>query len=214
MNQLLEKILEQEDFEELFQPATAKELKARQARAVEEALKDGECTQNPDGTWSCEGNVDLFNLGLKRLPVKFKRVKGSFLCEHNQLTTLEGAPEYVGRYFFCEHNQLTSLEGAPKKVEESFHCDHNRLTTLKGAPEYVGKNFYCRDNRLTSLEGAPKYVGGRFVCNHNQLTSLEGAPEYVGGVLDVAVNSLSEEEIRKAVDKGYKITGIGSENKG
>ncbi|MHA1883076.1 MAG: hypothetical protein ACTSUO_08530 [Candidatus Thorarchaeota archaeon] len=202
MNQLLEKILEQEDFEELFQPATAEELKARQADAVEEALKDGECTQNPDGTWSCEGNVDLSDLGLKKLPVKFKRVDGNFYCDHNQLTSLDGAPEYVGGNFFCSHNRLTTLKGAPEYVGRCFYCNHNRLTTLKGAPEHIGEHFFCYHNQLTTLEGAPEYVGGYFDCGHNQLTSLEGAPEYADGCL-CAHNPVPKEELKKTVKRDY-----------
>ncbi|MHA1883074.1 MAG: hypothetical protein ACTSUO_08520 [Candidatus Thorarchaeota archaeon] len=149
MNQLLEKILEQEDFEELFQPATAEELEARQADAVRFALKDGKCTQNEDGTWSCKGNVDLGRLNLKKLPVKFKRVEGNFYCDHNQLTSLDGAPEYVGKDFDCSHNQLTTLEGGPKRVEGYFYCEHNQLTSLEGAPEYVGGSFDCSFNLVS-----------------------------------------------------------------
>jgi len=81
MNQLLEKILEKDkeeaEFDALFQPATAEEIEARQARLVEEALKKGKCTQNSDGTWSCKGDVDLSDLNLKKLPVKFKFEKAS-----------------------------------------------------------------------------------------------------------------------------------------
>jgi hypothetical protein len=32
-------------------------------------------------------------------------------CNYNQLTTLEGAPEYVGSHFYCHNNQLTTLDG-------------------------------------------------------------------------------------------------------
>jgi len=72
--------------------ASAEEIEARQKEAVQEALKKGECTQNSDGTWSCKDDIDLSDLNLKRLPVKFKIVGGYFDCSNNQLRTLEGAP--------------------------------------------------------------------------------------------------------------------------
>jgi len=47
MNPLLEKLLKEED---IFKPFTREEL-------IEIKLKN--CTKNPDGTYSCEGDVDL-----------------------------------------------------------------------------------------------------------------------------------------------------------
>jgi hypothetical protein len=64
--------------------------------------------------------------------------------------------------FWCNNNRLTTLEGAPEVVGRDFWCNNNRLTTLKGAPEVVGRGFYCHDNSLTTLEGAPQSVGGDF----------------------------------------------------
>ena len=59
----------------------------------------------------------------------------------------------------CQDNQLTSLEGAPQYVGGNFSCKRNYLKTLKGAPQYVGCKFWCQYNYLTSLEGAPMNVG-------------------------------------------------------
>ena len=91
---------------------------------------------------------------------EFGKVDGNFNCACcNSLTSLEGAPKYVGKDFYCFFcNSLTSLEGAPKYVGKDFNCACcNSLTSLEGAPKYVGKDFYCFFcNSLTSLEGAPK----------------------------------------------------------
>jgi len=62
MNPLIEKLLK----EDIFKPYTKEEvLKLR--------LKD--CTKNPDGTYSCDGDVDLsklnFLLSLRKLEVVF-----------------------------------------------------------------------------------------------------------------------------------------------
>ncbi len=87
------------------------------------------------------GDVDLFDLGLTKIPINFTEVGGIFVCFHNQLTSLEGAPKIVGKNFNCSHNQLTSLEGAPKEVGGNFVCNNNPLKSLKGAPEKVDGNL-------------------------------------------------------------------------
>jgi hypothetical protein len=89
-------------------------------------------------------------------------VKGSFWCESNQLSTLDGAPRTVGVDFDCAYNKLTSLTGAPRTIKGKFNCSRNQLTTLVGAPQTVEWNFNCLDNQLTTLEGAPETVEGNF----------------------------------------------------
>ncbi len=117
-------------------------------------------TINPDGAVDVEGNVDLANKGLRKLPLKFGRVTG---------------------YFDCSHNQLTSLEGCPPEIREAFWCYNNQLTSLEGCPREIGGSFWCYNNKLTSLEGCPREIGGIFICYNNNLTSLKGAPEYIEG---------------------------------
>jgi len=90
-----------------------------------------------EGKWDVPGNLDLSSLGLTELPPMGK-VGEDFYCGHNQLTSLEGAPQTVGGGFYCSHNQLTSLEGTPQEVGRSFYCHNNQLTSLKGAPQTVG----------------------------------------------------------------------------
>ena len=97
-------------------------------------------------------DVDLEELNLTKIPIRFGT---------------------VGGYFNCENNKLTSLEGAPEKVGISFNCSFNLLTSLKGSPKVVGNNFYCYCNKLTSLEGAPEKVGGDFYCYANEVKFTE-----------------------------------------
>jgi len=79
--------------------------------------------------------------------LKIRRVHGGFHCQHNNITSLKGAPSSVDRNFYCYNNNLTSLEGAPSSVGRSFWCDNNKLTSLDGAPRSVGDSFYCRDQK-------------------------------------------------------------------
>lgn len=134
-----------------------------------------------NGTIVVEGSMDIGHKRLTKLPdLTQVVVKGSFWCNSNQLTSLEGAPAFVGGDFVCSHNKLTSLEGAPSTVKGNFICSGNRLASLTGAPSVVGVSFVCSDNFLTTLEGAPASIGENFWCDKNRLTSLVGAPRTIG----------------------------------
>jgi len=127
-----------------------------------------------DGLVNVDGDVDLSDKSLTKIPIKFGSVSGGFYCNSNKLTSLEGAPQSVGSDFDCNSNKLTSLEGAPQSVGSDFDCHSNKLASLEGAPQIVGGDFYCHSNKLASLEGAPQSVGGDFYCSYN-------TPQIVGG---------------------------------
>jgi len=129
-------------------------------------------TINSDGTVDVYDSVDIEDLRITKLPLKFG---------------------YVSGYFYCGRNRLKSLEGSPKEVGGDFSCDYNQLVTLQGSPIKVGGYFDCRYNQLTSLEGAPRKVGEGFYCGSNQLTSLLGGPEEVGGYFNYLSNPLPKE---------------------
>jgi len=149
-------------------------------------------TINPDESIDVDGNVNLFNIGLKKIPLKFRNVRGNFYCHSNKLTSLEGCPQSVDGGFYCSENQLTSLEGCPQSVSGNFSCSTNKLTSLEGCPQSVGGAFSCYENQLTSLEGCPQSVSGNFYCSDNQLTSLEGCPQSVGGDFLCHSNQLTD----------------------
>jgi hypothetical protein len=91
----------------------------------------------------------------------------NFYIGHRGLKTLVGQdiPDIVEGFFDCDHNNLTSLEGAPRYVGNFFGCSYNNLTSLEGAPKYVGGYFFCYENKLTSLEGLPEYIRGGVYCD-------------------------------------------------
>ena len=76
-------------------------------------------TINSDGTVDVNGTVYLKSSLLREIPIQFGAV-GSFYCNHNLLTSLEGCPKEVKGDFFCENNKLTSLEGCPEKNRWTF----------------------------------------------------------------------------------------------
>jgi hypothetical protein len=109
-----------------------------------------------------DGNVNLNNMKLTKLPFNFGKVDGFFVCGGNNLTTLEGSPHTVGRDFYCNHNNLTTLEICPQIVGGNFSCDYNKLTTLEGAPQTVGGGFYC-SNQKSGKKFTEEEV--RAICN-------------------------------------------------
>jgi hypothetical protein len=125
-----------------------------------------------DGKVNVDGNVNLSNRGLTKLPISFGVVTGNFYCSYNKLTSLEGCPSSVGDYFNCYNNLLTSLEGGPSSVGGGFSCNANQLTSLEGGPNSVGGVFSCSNNKLTSLEGCPDSIGGDFYCGNNPIYEL------------------------------------------
>jgi hypothetical protein len=135
-----------------------------------------------DGTIVVPGELDISSRCFTALPdLTAVVVAGDFWCSNNLLTSLKGAPRFVGGDFHCSYNLLTSLAGAPPSVGGAFYCVANRLTSLKGAPAEIAKDFHCYDNELTDLASGPHKAGGDFLCNANHLISLRGAPEDVGG---------------------------------
>ena len=110
-------------------------------------------TINGDGSIDVDGNVNLSNKRLTKLPLKFRNVSGGFWCDNNQLTSLEGSPQSVGGGFSCYYNQLTSLEGCPKSVGGSFWCDNNKLKDVYGIKEgfRLGGRFNIGNNPVYQI---------------------------------------------------------------
>ena len=114
------------------------------------------CTK---GSWSVNpatGLVDVdynFHCNQQNLKdfkgVRFGHITIDFDCRDNQLTSLKGAPQTVGRHFYCSYNDLTDLKEAPQTVGGGFYCGENLLTSLEGAPQIVKGDFYCRNNPVS-----------------------------------------------------------------
>ncbi len=67
-------------------------------------------TINPDHSIDVDGDVDISNKGLTKLPLKFGKVSGYFNCTNNKLTNLKGMSSVGGNFDFSGNN-ITSLEG-------------------------------------------------------------------------------------------------------
>jgi hypothetical protein len=112
---------------------------------------DGICSElgiknykiNSDGTVDVDGTVNISNNGLKKIPLKFGKVSGSFDCSFNILTSLEGSPRSIGGNFNCDRNRIKSLKEGPKEVKGYYWAgscnDDNPLN--KDDYEWAKKNF-------------------------------------------------------------------------
>jgi hypothetical protein len=56
---------------------------------------DGTYTIQSDGTVDVNGDVNMYNMKLTEIPVKFGKLTGNFHCDNNQLTNLDGAPKSI-----------------------------------------------------------------------------------------------------------------------
>ena len=109
-------------------------LTAEQIEWLDEYVEGRWKLNRQTGLINVVGDFDCNGQGLTDLKgVRFGKVSGSFNCYNNQLTSLEGAPQSVGRSFNCNNNQLTTLVGAPHSFSGSFYCGGNPVTasTLK-----------------------------------------------------------------------------------
>ncbi len=64
---------------------------------------------NENGEVDVDGNVNMRNMNLTEIPVKFGRVGGWFDCYNSNLTTLKNCPTSVNPSsgFYCFRNNLT-----------------------------------------------------------------------------------------------------------
>ena len=154
-----------------------------------EEFEISQYTINDNLTVDVNDHVDISYCHLKKIPIQFGVINGSFNCSHNKLTTLKGAPFIVRGLFNCSFNLLKDLSYSPKEAQNLI-CSNNKLTTLKGAPQDL-VNMYCEKNRLTNLEGAPAKIHNTLDVSDNEITSLTGVSKEIGHCLSINKNTLS-----------------------
>ena len=133
-------------------------------------------TINNDGTIDVDGGVYLYHMDLTKIPFKFGKVTGDFLCYNNKLTSLEGCPNEVGGYFACFNNQLTNLIGGPQEVGADYSCYNNKLETLEGCAGDIGEYLDCTNNNLEMLD-CSSVINGDIYCSGN---GFKEEPEFFG----------------------------------
>ena len=147
-------------------------------------------TINDDLTVDVDGDVYISYKNLAEIPVNFNKVHGYFDCRNNELISLEGCPNIIGKSFNCSNNRLTSLVGCPSTINGSFNCYNNYITSLKYCPTTINGDFDCRNNLLTSLEYFPTFIKESIYLHYNNLTNLKGCPTIVNGDFYCSYNNL------------------------
>lgn len=137
-----------------------------------------------------EGNVDITGLYLTEIPDFLADVEcsGYFMCNNNNLTSLEGMPKFkwvpyhiknMGIHCF-QNKPLTSLKGVPTEIRGNLICNKCSITSLENGPTRVGGEFDCSGNQLSDLLNGPTDVGTHYICSFNRLKTLNGAPTRIG----------------------------------
>jgi hypothetical protein len=109
-------------------------------------------TINSDGSIDVGGDVDLSYFKISNIPLKFGIIIGNFDCSSNNLTSLKGCPEFVGKGFYCQGNKITSLEYLPKRIGGFIDCNHNKIWSFGGIPDnYSHDEFYCYGNPIQNI---------------------------------------------------------------
>lgn len=124
---------------------------------------------NDDLSVDVNGDVDLSNRRLYKIPIKFGRINGNFYCSYNKLKSLDGCPTIVECDFDCSNNELTSLDGCPIHIGGMFNCRYNKLISLVNGPKYVGVHYLVDNNEITSLYNFKCNIGKNFYCRNNKL---------------------------------------------
>lgn len=172
---------------------------------------------NDDLSIDVDGDVDISQKNLTKIPIKFGKVAGNFICNGNILTNLVNSPKEVGGSFVCDSNHLKSLHNSPRIVNGDFYANNNEIETLRGCPEFIGGIFSMYGNKLKQIDFYPKTVVGGLDLSYNlylksleglpnrvsysittfacgELKSLKGSPEYVGGDFICEGNSIKSLE--------------------
>lgn len=130
---------------------------------------------NPDGSIDVAGDVDLQQMNLDQLPLKFNIGSGNFYCKNNKLTTLTGSPISVGGDFNCSINHLVSLADGPLKVKGNYNCLSNILLNLVGYAEAIGGSLYVGDEVNSTYSGNIDIAveGNAYLTNNYVINDFE-----------------------------------------
>lgn len=135
--------------------------------------------ENLDGSIDYDGDVDISDMRLDTIPIKFRRVYGNFDCSDNKLTSLRRCPEFVEGDFYCYLNELKNLNYGPKTVCGNYICSGNKLTSLYGSPKEIHGDFVCANNLLTDLNGSPDVIRGNLIATSNEIRNTIYLPKII-----------------------------------
>lgn len=127
---------------------------------------------NEDGSVDVNGDVEIEEWEIEKLPLRFRNITGGFWINDNKLKSLKGCPKTVDEDFSCAGNFLVSLVGGPESVGGDFYCNDGKLRSLEGSPRRIGGDFHCDNNRIVDFKGVPELIRYGFDCNHNPVNEI------------------------------------------
>lgn len=151
---------------------------------------------NKDLTVEVEGDVNLSQMKITRIPVKFKWVAGKMIVRESSLETLEGCPEEVGLWFDCSYTKIKNLVGGPKYLNclnrehnDTYYATNNEnLVSLEGVAESAKTLNIGFNKRLTELDYLPIDVR-RITCPASGLITLKGIEKKAKHLEHLQVNA-------------------------
>ena len=135
--------------------------------------------------------------------IRFGDVQGHFICDGNELKSIDGMPRSIGKglkysntcEFSIRGNLIESIEGIlPDQVApiEYFICSDNLLTSTYGAPNNIKVGSYdFSKNKLLNLRGL------QFDLDYSNLNLYDNSSE---GVSDFVLNSIHKVMLRYKCD--------------
>ena len=91
------------------------------------------------------------------IPIQFNIVSSDFSCAHTKITSLKGAPRYVGGNCLSQESLISTLEHAPLTVGEDFLCyETPYMRSLHGVEKWIpnikiGGAIYVDQTHLLGL---------------------------------------------------------------
>ena len=96
-----------------------------------------------------------------------------FVCDGNELSTLDLSSNKKLKTLQCIDNQLTSLNINSNTKLEYLRCDQNKLTELDVSSNSLLKIFSCGYNMISKLDLKNISKLHEFHCSFNQLSNLD-----------------------------------------
>ena len=165
-------------------------------------------TDTPNGPlFTYNGSLEFRAEDLKdgKIPVKFYRTTGNFICKNIGLKSLENCPQTIGGEFDCSNNELRDLIGGPNEVGTNYRCTNNKLESIKGVAysigsSYEGSTFNCSNNPLKSLETGRTQevvIFGNMVCTDTTLSTFANTALEITYRFDASRNDLRHIDLFK-----------------
>ena len=153
---------------------------------------------NQDETVDVDNDVDLDSRQLYKLPLKFGKVSGYFVCDNNLLSSLDGSPREIGSTGFgCGNNVIKTLVGGPLIVKGIYYCHDNELTDVVGFPEhYTDNNVYATGNPVSEILNLVKeYDQAKFIKWLNEYDVIRDGCRIVEMRLEEAYYMTTKKEL-------------------